>query len=469
MPGNEEAQAPLRSTLSLAGCRVLIVDDDPHLCQLLEVALAGHHVEVTSRTSAGEALEELATRDYDIVITDIEMDGMDGLQLCERIVATYPDIRVFILSGHGSFERAIAAIRAGAFDFIPKPLDTDLLAIALERAVRDLRLRQELSRLRRSVETAQGFGELLYESPPMMRLGDLLERVADADASVLVTGESGTGKELVARALHRAGPRRGGPFVAINCAAMPETLLEGELFGWVRGAFTDARSPRTGLFVQANRGTLFLDEIGDMPLSLQPKLLRALQERVVRPIGAESLVPFDVRIIAATNQDIDAAVQGGRFREALYFRIAVVEVPIPPLRTRGNDVMLLAQHFIELYATKMRKSIAGLAPAAAQRLLAYSWPGNVRELQNCIEAAIALARKDEIGVADLPARIRRVSAVSASANDGIGPLLSVDEMERRHILRVLDAVHGNRTLAARTLGLDRKTLYRKLQQYRVEG
>jgi two-component system response regulator HydG len=301
----------------------------------------------------------------------------------------------------------------------------------------------------------------------MVRLADLLERVAESDASVLVTGESGTGKELVARALHRAGTRREGPFVAINCAAMPETLLESELFGWVRGAFTDARSPRTGLFVQANKGTLFLDEIGDMPLSLQPKLLRALQERVVRPIGGDSLVPFDARIVAATNQDLDGAVERGAFREDLYFRLAVVEVPIPPLRARGNDVLLLAQHFIERYAAKMKKDIVGLAPPAAQRLLGYSWPGNVRELQNCVEAAVTLARKGEIGVADLPARIRRVSTVSAAADDGAGPLLSIDEIERRHILRVLDAVRGNRTLAARTLGLDRKTLYRKLQQYRV--
>jgi two-component system response regulator HydG len=447
---------------------VLVVDDDLHFCRLLQAALTEHGADVVCRCSATEALDHLGNADYDVVITDIEMDGMDGLELCERVVGLYPDVRVLILSGHGDFARAITAIRAGAFDFIPKPPDTELLALTLERAIRDRRLRQEVSRLRRTVETAQGFGDLLYASPTMSRLADLVERVAESDASVLVTGESGTGKELVARALHRAGPRRDGPFVAINCAAMPETLLESELFGWVRGAFTDARSPRTGLFVQANKGTLFLDEIGDMPLALQPKLLRAVQERVVRPIGGDSLVPFDARIVSATNQDLDTAVERGCFREDLYFRLAVVEVPIPPLRARGNDVLLLAQHFIERYGTKMRKAIVGLAPPAAQRLLAHSWPGNVRELQNCIEAAVTLARKDEIGVADLPARIRRVSALSASADDAIGPLLSIDEIERRHIMRVLDAVRGNRTLAARTLGLDRKTLYRKLQQYRVE-
>jgi two-component system response regulator HydG len=452
----------------LAGCRVLVVDDDTHVCRLLEAGLQEHGADVAWRSSAAEALAHLATVDCDVVVTDIEMDGMNGLELCERIVAVYPDVRVLILSGHGNFDRAIAAIRAGAFDFIPKPPEIDLLAIALERAVRDRRLLQEVSRLRRTVETARGFGDLQYDSPIMVRLADLLERVADSDASVLVTGESGTGKELVARALHRTGPRRDGPFVAINCAAMPETLLESELFGWVRGAFTDARAPRTGLFVQANRGTLFLDEIGDMPLALQPKLLRALQERVVRPIGADTLVPFDVRVIAATNQDLDAAVERGRFREDLYFRINVVEVPVPPLRARGNDVLLLAQHFIARYAGKMKKDIAGLAPAAAQRLLAYSWPGNVRELQNCVEAAVTLARKGEIGVADLPARIRKVGAANVPPSDAPGPLLSLDEVERRHILRVLDAVRGSRTLAARTLGLDRKTLYRKLQQYRVE-
>ncbi len=450
------------------GCRVLVVDDDVHLCRLLAAGLGTHGIDVAWRTSADEALEHIASDDVDVVVTDIEMDGMNGLELCERIAATQPDLRVLVLTGHGDLERAIAAIRAGVFDFITKPPDVDVLALAIERALRDRRLTVEVGRLRREVETAQGFGEMLYTSPPMVRLGELLARIVDSDASVLITGESGTGKELVARALHRAGARRAGPFIAVNCAAMPEALLESELFGHVRGAFTDARAARTGLMVQANGGTLFLDEIGDMPLALQPKLLRVLQERTVRPVGGDVLVPCDVRIVTATNQDLDKAIERSRFRQDLYFRINVIHVHIPPLRARGSDVLLLAQHFIDQYAAKTHKPVRGLTPAAADRLAAYAWPGNVRELQNCIEAAVTLARQSEIGLGDLPVRVRRVAPIESPVKtDDPAALLTLEEVERRHILRVLDAVRGSRTLAARALALDRKTLYRKLLQYRL--
>jgi two-component system response regulator HydG len=452
---------------SLAGCRVLLVDDDEHLGRLLASNLGARGIEVTWRPSAAEALEHLATTDADVVVTDIEMDGLNGLDLCARLAAEHRGIPVVILTGHGDFERAISAIRAGAFDFIQKPVDCDRLAIALGRAIRDRRLNAEITRLRREVETAHGFGEMLYASPPMCRLGDILERVAASDASVLVTGESGTGKELVARALHRAGTRRDAPFIAINCAAVPEALLESELFGHVRGAFTDARTSRVGLFVQANGGTIFLDEIGDTPLALQPKLLRVLQEHAVRPVGGDAMIACDVRIIAATNQDLERAVQRGRFREDLYFRVNVIQVNVPPLRARGTDVLLLAQHFIERYASKLDKTITGLTAAAAERLHAYSWPGNVRELENCIEAAVTLTRTTEIGVGDLPVRVRRATPTDApAAADDQNALLPLDEVERRHILRVLAAVRGSRTMAARALGLDRKTLYRKLLQYR---
>ena len=452
---------------TVAGCRVLVVDDDVQCCRLIAAGLARHQVEVAWRTSAGDALEHLEAADVDVVVTDIEMDGMSGLELCERLAADARDVRVIIMTGHGDLDRAIAAIRAGAFDFIQKPVDLELLAIAIARALRDRRLHDEVTRLRREVESTHGFGEMLYTSPPMHRLAELLERIAASDVSVLVTGESGTGKELVARALHRAGPRHTGPFVAINCAAVPETLLESELFGHVRGAFTDARTSRTGLFLQASGGTLFLDEIGDMPLVLQPKLLRVLQERAVRPVGGDALVACDVRVIAATNQDLEQSVQRGRFREDLYFRVNVIQVTVPPLRARGNDVLLLAQHFIEHTASQIGKTISGPTAAAAERLLSYWWPGNVRELQNCIEAAVTLARGCEIGVNDLPARIRRAgSSDGPVVGDDPAALLSLDEVERRHILRVLDAVRGNRSVAARTLGLDRKTLYRKLLQYR---
>jgi transcriptional regulator with PAS, ATPase and Fis domain len=300
----------------------------------------------------------------------------------------------------------------------------------------------------------------------MKAVYDLLERVSDSESTVLVSGESGTGKELVARALHRRSKRHAGPFVAINCAAMPPHLLESELFGHVKGAFTDAKSARPGLFVQAKGGSVFLDEIGDMPLELQPKLLRALQERSLRPVGSEQETPIDVRVIAATNRDLESAIEERKFRDDLYYRINVIHVELPPLRARGGDILLLAQHFLTHFAGQSEKAVSGLEPAAAEQLSAYSWPGNVRELANCMERAVALTRHQSLTVDDLPEKVRnyRSSHVLVAGSDPseLGPL---EEVEKRYILRVLEAVGNNKTLAARKLGLDRKTLYRKLERY----
>jgi two-component system response regulator HydG len=296
---------------------VLIVDDDDTVCDLLEVQLAKRGFHSLSATSAAAAIERLAGGEVDVVLTDVHMAGMNGLALCERVVGSHADIPVVVMTASGTLETAIAAIRVGAYDFITKPVDMEALAVALERALQHRALRAEVKHLRRLVDDASGFGDLLGTSPPMKRVYDLLERVVGSDASVLINGETGTGKELVARALHRDGRRSAGPFVAVNCSAMPETLLESELFGYERGAFTDARATRPGLFRQANGGTLFLDEIGDLPQPLQPKLLRALQERLVRPLGSEIEVPFDVRLIAATNRDLEAAVEDRQFREDL--------------------------------------------------------------------------------------------------------------------------------------------------------
>ncbi len=446
--------------------RVLVVDDDRSMCETLEVVLGKKGFEVRWTTSAAEALDVVAGADVDVILTDLNMGGMNGLELCERIVANRPDVPVVVITAFGSLQTAIAAIRAGAYDFLTKPPEIDALVVALERAVQHRTLREEVKRLRRLVDDARRFDDVRGSSPAMKKVLELLERIADSDASVLVTGESGTGKEVVARALHRRGRRSAGPFVAINCAAMPEPLLESELFGHARGAFTDARTARTGLFVQANGGTLLLDEIGDLPLALQPKLLRALQERVVRPVGGDAEVPFDVRLIATTNRDLESAVEEGRFREDLYFRVNVIHIPMPPLRARGSDVLLLAQHFLVRYAAQAGKRVAGFSPTAAERLMAYAWPGNVRELQNCIERAVALAQYEQIAVDDLPERIRayRRSHVLVASDDP-SELVPLEEVERRYILRVMETVGGNKTLAAQTLGLGRKTLYRKLEQY----
>jgi len=450
--------------------RILIVDDDRDLCEALVAGLSPKGFAVAWTTSPNQAVDLVGTTDVDVVLTDLNMRELNGLELCERIVANRPDLPVVVITAFGSFDTAVAAIRAGAYDFITKPIKLDALVLALERAVQHRALREEVKRLRRLVGTTRQFEEVLGDSAAMRKVYELLDRIADSEASVLVTGESGTGKEVVARALHRRGRRSHGKFVAINCAAMPETLLESELFGHARGAFTDARSARVGLFVQASGGTLLLDEIGELPLTLQPKLLRALQERVVRPLGGDEEVPFDVRLIATTNRDLESAVEEGRFREDLYFRINVVHVTLPPLRARGSDVLMLAQHFLTQFAGQANKRVTGLSPAVAERFLAYAWPGNVRELRNCVEHAVALTQYEQLSVDDLPEKIRmyRRSHVLVVSDDP-SELVALEEVERRYILRVMEAVGGNKTLAAQTLGIGRKTLYRKLEQYGVGG
>ena len=446
--------------------RVLVVDDVQSMCEMLAERLPPLGFEVVWRTSGDEALALLATTDVDAVVTDLNMQGMNGLELCDRIVAGRPDVPVIVITAFGNLDTAIAAIRAGAYDFIVKPFDIKVLALSLERAVEHRRLRAEVKRLRRTVEESRRFGELLGTSAAMQAVYALLDQVAPSESSVLVSGETGSGKELVARALHERSRRHGGPFVAINCAAVPEALIESELFGHARGAFTDARAARTGLMAQANGGTLFLDEIGDLPLGLQPKLLRVLQERRVRPVGGDAEIALDFRLLCATNQDLESAVEEKRFREDLYFRVNVITLKLPPLRARGGDVLLLAQHFVDCDAAKAGKPVTGISPEAAHLLMAYPWPGNVRELQNCIERARALARYDQITVDDLPEKIRahRRSHVVVAADDP-SELPSLEEMERRYILRVMEAVAGNKTLAAQILKVGRKTLYRKLEQY----
>jgi two-component system response regulator AtoC len=445
--------------------RVLVVDDDSSLCETLELALGRRGYRTASRTVAADALAALAAEEFDVVVTDLNMRGTGGIELCERIVANRPDIPVIVLTGFGSLETAVGAIRAGAYDFISKPVELDVLAIAINRAAKHRELREEVRRLRQEVVRTGPPDEFVGQSTAMRVVYEMVERVADSDTTVFVTGESGTGKELVARALHRRSRRRERPFVAINCAAMPEGLLESELFGHTKGAFTDAKNDQPGLFQQADGGTLFLDEIGDMPLALQPKLLRVLQDRSVRPVGARTWAPIDVRLITATNRDLESAIEEGGFREDLYYRINVVHVDLPPLRSRAGDVLPLAQHFLRQFAARADKNMGGISPAAAERLVAYSWPGNVRELQNCIERSVALARYDHIATDDLPEKIRvyRSSHVIVAGDDP-AELVRMEELERRYIARVMEAVGGNKTAAARILGLDRKRLYRMLDR-----
>lgn len=450
--------------------RVLIVDDDQSMCELIQTDLKSRGIQSEWRLNAEDAIRLTKEGQFDVILTDLQMPGLNGLALCERIVSNRPDIPVVVMTAFGSMETAVAAIRVGAYDFVSKPVEMDMLALTLERAIQHRSLSEQVRMLSDRVQQSTRYSKLIGESPVMQRLFDELRRVADTDASVLITGESGTGKELVAKALHEQSRRRSKPFVAINCAALPETLLESELFGHKRGAFTDAVSDKRGLFVQADGGTLFLDELGEFPLTLQPKLLRALEGRTVRPVGGETEIPFDVRLIAATNRDLESAVEEKRFREDLYFRINVIQIKLPPLRSRGTDVLLLAQHYLEEFAAASRKQIVGISDATAKKLLDYSWPGNVRELRNAIERAVALAQFDRLAVDDLPDKIRTFRGTTLElGGDNPSELLAMEEVERRYIRHVLKVTHGNRTQTAQILGFDRKTLYRKLKQMGEDG
>jgi DNA-binding NtrC family response regulator len=450
--------------------RLLVVDDDRAMGEMLVSALSSKTLSVEHVSSGQQALERIQQSPVDLVVTDVRMGkGMTGIDLTARIHEIAPEIAVIVITAFGTVDVAVSAIRAGAYDFVPKPFEPDELLLRVQRALEARRLRGELRALREARGAPVAFGDLIGRSPEMEQLFALVDRVAQSSAAALVTGETGTGKELVARAIHTRGRRAHGPFVAVNCAAIPEALLESELFGHTRGAFTDARTARTGLFVRANGGTIFLDEIGDLPKSLQAKLLRALQEHTVRPVGSDAEVAFDARVIAATNRNLERLVSEGVFREDLYFRLNVLEVSLPPLRARGDDVLLLAQEFIRRITARDQKKPISIAPDCARLLLEYSWPGNVRELVNIIERAVALARGQELTVADLPERVRQFSPthviVSASAPEEFPKL---EEVERRYILRVLEATNGHRSRTADILGLDRKTLYNKLRLYGVD-
>jgi DNA-binding NtrC family response regulator len=449
--------------------RVLLVEDDVAMCDLLSAQLGRRGYQVTARHAAAEALALLKAEDVDLVVADHNMPGGSGISLCDELTANRPDLPVVLITAFGSMETAIAAIRAGAYDFLTKPFEIDQLVISLERAAAHRQLKEEVKRLRRAVSETARFGEILGDSANVRTMCDLVARAADSDATVLITGESGTGKDLVARALHQRGARAAGPFVAINCAAVTESLLESELFGHKRGAFTDAREARPGLLVQGKGGTVFLDEIGDMPLPMQAKLLRAIESRTVRPVGSDNEVPIDVRFVAATNRDLETDAEDGRFRRDLFFRINVIQIGVPPLRARGNDILLLAQHFLERAASRAGKGATGFSSAAAERLLGYSWPGNVRELQNAVERAVALCSFELVTPEDLPERIRshRHSQMVVGGDDP-SALLPMHQVERRYILHVLDAVRGNKTAAARILGFDRRTMYRKLERFEEE-
>jgi two-component system response regulator HydG len=447
--------------------KILLVDDEPATLDALTLGLEAAGFAVIACRSAAEALAVLEGDRGDalaLLVSDLQIGHDNGLDLCARAKVLYPALPAIIMTGHASVKNAVEAMRSGVWDYLVKPISLEELELQARRAIAHMRLSDEVRRLRNEAASTAEAG-LIGTSGAIHDLKELIRRVAATDVGVLLLGESGTGKEVVAQAIHRQSSRGDGPFVPINCAALPETLLESELFGHARGAFTDAKKARRGLFLEANGGTLFLDEIGEMPLPMQPKLLRALQERVVRPVGGDETIPFDTRVIAATNRDLAQATADGTFREDLYYRLNVVQIDLPPLRARGNDILLLAQAFIERFAARHKVDVRSLSPEAAERLMRHPWPGNVRELMNAIERGVALARGDTLQVADLPERIRdaersRLDFVAEGPDD----FVTLDELDRTYALKVLNAVGGNKSQAARILGVDRKTLLRRLKR-----
>ena len=444
---------------------ILIVDVEDDTRMLLCEALRGRGFDAEAVDSAAACLERLRSRAFDVVVTDVQMPGMSGVDLCAQLHERHPDLLPIVLTGMGALDTAVAAIRAGAYDFITKPVKIDALEVAVKRALDHLSVRNEVKRLRAHVDRELPISTIAGTSSALRQTTELIRQVSDSDATVLITGESGTGKELVARALHELSPRAKEPFVAINCGAMPAPLLESELFGHVRGAFTDAKQSRGGLFLQAGRGTIFLDEVGEMPLEMQVKLLRVLQERTVRPVGGDTEVPFEARVVTATNRDLETEVDEKRFREDLFYRINVVAIPVPPLRARAGDVLVLAQHILGRISTRTNKPLISVAQDTARKLMAYDWPGNVRELENCIERAVAMCDGKEIKVDNLPTKVQKFeSARLEIPTDSPAEMIPLTEMERRYVRQVLSSVGGNKTHAARVLGIDRRSLYRRLEE-----
>jgi DNA-binding NtrC family response regulator len=445
--------------------RLLCVDDDGDACELFGELLSQLGYETETTTSPSHALELIEAKDFHVVISDLGMAEMDGLELCKKILAARPGLPVIVVTGQGSVESAVRAMRAGAYDFITKPVDLKLVELTVARAVRTRHLQSEVTQLREALTATPGGSQIIGNSVGIRRVNDLIQRLAKSDASVLISGETGTGKELVARALHDQGAVS-GRFIAINCAAMPANLLESELFGHERGAFTDAKVARRGLFLEAAHGTLFLDEIGEMPLEMQSKLLRVLQERVVRPVGSNTDHPVNARIISATHRNLEDDIVERRFREDLFYRINVVGVSVPPLRERGRDVLELASHFLQKCAQRNGQAVRHISTGAAELLLAYDWPGNVRQLENCMESAVALSGQEALTPEDLPERIRSYKPEHFMVTaDDVEEIMPLEELERRYIARALKLLNGDTAKAAQHLGLDRRTLSRRLDKF----
>ena len=461
MQATSEGLAVSREAVPMS---ILIVDDEQTIRETCSAVAEQCGMKATGVSTAEEALEILEHSAVDIVLTDLKLPQTNGVELLKQIHDGHPQVSVVVLTQYGTIESAVEVTRMGAVDYVTKPFRIEELRSRLERVARAVELQQENRLLREQLRTRPGFGGLIGVSMKMQRVYKMIEKVSQHEYPVLILGESGTGKELVAKSVHFSGPRKDRPFAPVDCSALVPTLIESELFGYVKGAFTGAMQAKQGLLEAAKGGTLFLDEIGDMPVDLQAKLLRALQEREVKPVGSTERRQINVRVIAATNRDLDSAIRAGTFRQDLYFRLNVVQVKLPPLRDRKSDIPILVAAFLEKFS-ESNGPVRTISDDAMRRLIAYDWPGNVRELENAIERAVALGSGPIVHVADLPSNLQYSASERVPEKDEILPL---EELERRAILRTLRETGGDKLSAARMLGIGKTTLYRKLKLYHVE-
>ncbi len=446
---------------------ILVVDNEHSVRMTLAMLLKGSGHQVLEAAAGRAAIEKLREEPVSLVITDLKMPEVSGLDVLREVKALRPETEVILLTGHGTIESAVEAMRLGAFDYVTKPFEPSELLHRVQNALNHHHLVNEVRLLRQEIREQKGFGRLVGQSSQMHRVAEMISRVAGSDTTILIEGESGTGKELVARAIHGESPRADRPFVAINCNALPETLLESELFGHVRGAFTGATAAKKGLFEEADRGTLFLDEIGDTSPATQIKLLRVLQEREIRRVGSNAPIKIDVRVLAATHRSLEGMVREGRFRDDLYYRLNVVTIPVPTLRERREDIPLLTAHFLEAAAKRAGKAMPVLSQDALNLLLEYPWPGNVRQLENAIERAVLLGAQGTLFPGDFPPSLLRTSSAGGSSASPPKPQ-RLDEVERTHILMTLEELGWNQARAAEVLGIGRNTLWRKLKEYGIQ-